>query len=200
MRPLQRRTRGHSQHVPGQGGEEKWQLPRPNALPPRARKRRRDSVGSGRVRVTFATFARRCAADGSTQVVVCFILRMSSSGHRDHEGGINGKLHPVLKRQAVANDLDAPRIVDRHIDVHGCKRDIARRLPGTHAGDGAFEGQCSGGAAPRAQRKGACASGAGAGDSSMDDRQALHPGEAAANGSVMRGAKKACQMLHVFVC
>ena len=46
-------------------------------------------------------------------------MRAAIAGHRADERGINGKLRAVPKRQAVADDLDAPRIVDRHINVHG---------------------------------------------------------------------------------
>ena len=49
-------------------------------------------------------------------------------GPRADEGGVNGKLCPMPKRQAVTNDFDAPRIVDRHIDVHGGQRDVVARV------------------------------------------------------------------------
>ena len=71
------------------------------------------------------------------------LRRAAISGHRADERRVNGKLCAVPKRQAVADDLDAPRVVDRHIDVHGSQRDVA---PDTRsgfladAGDGPFEG------------------------------------------------------------
>ena len=113
---------GHWLRAPGRRGEQRWRLPQPSVLQPRDQTRPGDSGGCGRSRGTFA-------------------------GHRADERGINGKLRAVPKRQAVSDDLDAPRIVDRHITVHGGYRDIASDpRPGlADAGDGAFRGYCSGG-------------------------------------------------------
>ena len=69
--------------------------------------------------VRLPAFASRGIADGPTRVVVGSVMRAAIAGHRADERGINGKLRAVPKRQAVADDLDAPRIVDRHINVHG---------------------------------------------------------------------------------
>ena len=69
--------------------------------------------------VLLPAFASRGIADGQTRVVVGSVMRAAIAGHRADERGINGKLRAVPKRQAVADDLDAPRIVDRHINVHG---------------------------------------------------------------------------------
>ena len=93
--------------------------------------------------VRLPAFAPRSIADGPTRAVFSSVMRAAISGHRADERRVNGKLCSVPKRQAVADDLDAPRVVDRHIDVHGSQRDVA---PDTRsgfladAGDGPFEG------------------------------------------------------------
>ena len=69
--------------------------------------------------VRLPGFASRGIADGPTRVVVGSVMRAAIAGHRADERGINGKLRAVPKRQTVADDLDAPRIVDQHINVHG---------------------------------------------------------------------------------
>ena len=88
------------------------------------------------------SFAPHCISDGATRVVVGSVMRAAISGHRADELGVHGKLYAV-KRQAAADDLDAPCIVDRPIDVHGGQCDVAPDTrPGflADAGDGAFEG------------------------------------------------------------
>jgi len=51
-------------------------------------------------------------------------MRAAISGHW---ADVNGKLCSVPRRQAFADDLDAPRIVDRNIDVHA--RFVPQLLP-----------------------------------------------------------------------
>eukprot|EP00439_Symbiodinium_sp_Y106_P033867 s4279_g4.t1 len=88
------------------------------------------------------SFAPHCISDGATRVVVGSVMRAAISGHRADELGVHGKLYAV-KRQAAADYLDAPCIVDRPIDVHGGQCDVAPDTrPGflADAGDGAFEG------------------------------------------------------------
>jgi len=93
--------------------------------------------------VCLPAFASRRIADGPTWVVVGSVMRAAISGNRADERSVNGKLCAVPQWEAVADNLDAPRIVDRHIDVHCGQRDVA---PDTSPGfladacDGALEG------------------------------------------------------------
>ena len=104
---------GHWLRAPGRGGEQRcggFLSPESSNL---------ETKHDQATAAAAVAIASRGIADGPTRVVVGSVMRAAIAGHRADERGINGKLRAVPKRQAVADDLDAPRIVDRHINVHG---------------------------------------------------------------------------------
>ena len=42
-----------------------------------------------------------------------------------HDSGIEGELGPVPEGETVRDNFDAPRVSDRHIDIHVCEADVA---------------------------------------------------------------------------
>ena len=107
-----------------------------------------------KLRVRLPLFASGSVAEGPARAGISAIVRSAIACERAHESGIDSELCPVPERQAIANDLNAPRIMDGHIDVHGGERNVAAdACPGLLAdtSDGAFEGKGSRGEHTRHQ-------------------------------------------------
>ena len=92
--------------------------------------------------VSLSPFAAGGGVDGSARAGVGARLRLAGARDRADDCGIERELRSVPERQAVGDDLDAPRVAHRDVDVHVSVPDVAcnarASLP-TDAGDGMFE-------------------------------------------------------------
>ena len=105
-------------HVPhAQACEARPQLPEPSARQPPHRKRRGGS-GENTLAPGRSSLAVGCIAEHRAGHNVCTGLRRSVPRDRADDGGIHRNLRAMPERQPIANDIDAPRIVDRHMEVH----------------------------------------------------------------------------------
>ena len=91
-------------------------------------------------RVRLSSFVSCSIMDGPARTGISAIVRSAISCQRADENGIDGELCLVLKRQAIINDLNAPCIMDGHVD--GGERNITvDARPGLLANtNDAFEG------------------------------------------------------------
>ena len=89
---------------------------------------RRKAAASGAQRPPTSTpktaVACVCIAEHRAGHNVCTGLRRSVLRDRADDGGIHRNLRAMPERQPIANDLDAPRIRDRHMGVHCCQAHI----------------------------------------------------------------------------
>ena len=96
--------------------------------------------------VSLSPFAAGGGVDGSARAGVGARLRLAGARDRADDCGIERELRSVPERQAVGDDLDAPRVAHRDVDVHVSDPDVAcnarASLP-TDAGDGMLERKSS---------------------------------------------------------
>ena len=85
------------------------------ARPPRARE----------LGVSLSPFAAGGGVDGSAKAGVGARLRFPGARDRADDCGIERELRSVPERQAVGDDLDAPRVAHRDVDVHVGDPDVA---------------------------------------------------------------------------
>ena len=68
-------------------------------------------------------------------------MGLAAPCERAQDGRVSGELRPVPQGKAVSDDLNAPRIRDRHIEVHvGESHDPSAGFP-TDSRDGMLKGQ-----------------------------------------------------------
>ena len=92
--------------------------------------------------VSLSPFAAGGGVDGSARAGVGARLWLAGARDRADDCGIERELRSVPERKVVVDDLDAPRVAHRDVDVHVSDPDVARNacasLP-TDAGDGMLE-------------------------------------------------------------
>ena len=90
--------------------------------------------------------------DGGPWLDVCARVGLAAAREGAHDGGIQGELRAMPQRQAIGDNLYAPLVRDRHIEVHVRKPDVSGD-PGagftTDPRHGMLQGQRTRGQDPR---------------------------------------------------
>ena len=91
------------------------------------------------------SLAPGCGRHSGTRLDVCARVRLPTPCERAHDGGAWGEL-TLPQGQAVSDDLNAPLITDRHIQVHVGQSHMAGDPSTgfvTDSCDGMLKGQCA---------------------------------------------------------